>query len=120
MNELSAGEGTDAAALELLHEPLPAASVVSGMPTTATLPLATVGTAPDHGVEFGVWEMTPGTATDTEADEVFVVLSGRATIRFISPALPTLEVGAGSVVRLAAGMQTEWTVTETLRKVYVA
>ena len=58
-------------------------------------------------------------APDTEAEEVFVVLSGRATIRFLSPALPSLEVGPGSIVHLAEGMQTEWTVTETLRKVYV-
>lgn len=120
MSALAAGQGTDAAALDLAHAPLPTASVVSGAPTTATMPLATSGSASDHGVEIGVWEMTPGTATDTESDEVFVVLSGRATIQFISPALPTLEVGPGSIVRLAEGMKTEWTVTETLRKVYVA
>ena len=115
MSRLSAGQGADAAALDLAHEPLPAASVVSGAPTTASMTLATVGE-----IEVGVWEMTPGIATDTEADEVFVVTSGRATIRFLSPVLPPLEVGPGSVVRLAEGMQTEWTVTETLRKVYVA
>jgi uncharacterized cupin superfamily protein len=105
----------DAGALALTHEPLPADEVVDGAPTTAVHELATLG-----GVEVGVWEMTPGTATDTEADEVFVVLSGRATISFASSGLPDLEVGPGSVVRLAEGMRTTWTVTETLRKVYVA
>ncbi len=54
--------------------------------------------------EIGVWEMTPGAMRDTEADEVFVVLVGRgdrrrSTIR----ALPSIELGPGSVVRLAAG-----------------
>jgi uncharacterized cupin superfamily protein len=94
---------------------LPSDEVLAGTPTTAVRELLTLG-----GVEIGVWEMTPGTATDTEADEVFVVLSGRATISFASSGLPDLEVGPGSVVRLAEGMRTIWTVTETLRKVYVA
>ena len=112
---LRAGAALDAAAVELAHEPLDAASVVSGEPTTALLPLATIGET-----EIGIWEMTQGTASDTEVDEVFVVLSGRAVVEFVSPELPPLEVGPGSIVRLAAGMQTVWTVLETLRKVYVA
>lgn len=115
MSELPAGAGVDVFALPLAHSPLPADEVVAGAPATASVALSSLG-----GVEVGVWEMTPGTASDIEADEVFVVLAGRATIRFVSPVLPSLEVGPGSVVRLDAGMQTEWTVTETLRKVYVA
>lgn len=115
MTALSTGTGVDAAALPLAHAPLPASDVVSGSPTAATVALGEI-----RGVEVGVWEMTPGTASDTEADEVFVVLSGHARIAFLDPALPTIEVGPGSVVRLAEGMRTEWTVTETLRKVYVA
>ncbi|WP_164234780.1 cupin domain-containing protein [Microbacterium hydrocarbonoxydans] len=115
MSALAAGAGADAHTLDLAHAPLPAEEVVAGAPTTGSVALATIG-----DVEVGIWEMTPGTASDTEADEVFVVLSGRAVISFVSPALPDLEVGPGSVVRLAEGMQTVWTVTETLRKVYVA
>jgi len=111
---LAAGAGVDAASLTLAHEPLPTEEVVSGTPTTATRELTTL-----NGLEIGIWEMTPGTATDTEADEVFVVLAGRATIAFASSGLPDLEVGPGSVVRLAEGMRTTWTVTETLRKIYV-
>lgn len=114
MTALSAGTGVDAAALPLAHAPLPASDVVSGSPTTATHTLGEIG-----GVEIGVWEMTPGAASDTEADEVFVVLSGHARIDFTDPALPSIEVGPGSLVRLAEGMRTVWTVTETLRKVYV-
>jgi uncharacterized protein len=117
---LSAGTGVDAAALPLAHAPLPASDVVSGSPTTATVALGEIRGVEIGGVEIGVWEMTPGTASDTEADEVFVVLSGHARIAFLDPALPTIEVGPGSVVRLAEGMRTEWTVTETLRKIYVA
>lgn len=114
MSALAAGAGVDATTLPLSHEPLPVDEVLSGDPTTAVYELGDLG-----GVGIGVWEMTPGTATDTEADEVFVVLSGRARIDFTSPALPPLEVGPGSVVRLAAGMRTTWTVTETLRKIYL-
>jgi uncharacterized cupin superfamily protein len=72
-----------------------------------------------EGREIGVWEMTPGTATDTEVDEVFIVLAGSATVRFDSPELPAIELAPGSVVRLTAGMRTTWIVRETLRKVYV-
>lgn len=112
---LAAGTGADAATLPLAHAALPADEVLEGSPTTAVHALATVG-----GVEVGIWEMTPGTASDTETDEVFVVLSGRATIAFDDPSLLDLEVGPGSVVRLGEGQRTVWTVTETLRKVYIA
>ncbi|WEK60971.1 MAG: cupin domain-containing protein [Candidatus Microbacterium colombiense] len=115
MSALAAGTGVDAAGVTLTHEPLPAEEVRQGNPTTGTQALAALG-----GVEIGIWEMTPGTATDTEVDEVFVVLSGHATIAFDDPALPALTVGPGSVVRLAEGQRTAWTVTETLRKIYIA
>lgn len=112
---LVAGAGVDAAALLLVHTPLPADEVRDGAPTAASAALATLG-----DTEIGVWEMTPGTASDVEADEVFVVISGNATIAFDDPALPDLEVAPGSVVRLAEGQRTVWTVTETVRKIYIA
>lgn len=115
MSGLEAGSAVDAVRLRLAHEPLPVDEVVSGAPTTASRALAT------HGeVEVGVWEMTPGTASDVESDEVFVVLAGHARIDFVEPVLPALEVAPGTVVRLAEGQRTVWTVTETLRKVYIA
>lgn len=107
--------GFNAFALGLDHEDLPAEAVVSGTPTAAAYELGTFG-----GTEIGIWEMTPGVATDVEADEIFVVLAGRARIVFLEPAREAIDVGPGSVVRLDAGMRTEWTVTETLRKVYLA
>lgn len=67
-------------------------------------------------VERGVWEITPGVVTDVEADELFVVLSGRATIEVEGGA--TLQVGPGDVAVLPQGAVTRWTVHETLRKVY--
>ena len=102
-----------AAAIELDHEPVPTDQSVRGGPTTAATALDEFA-----GLEIGVWEMTPGVMTDVEAEEVFVVLSGSATVEF-GDGTPTLHVGPGDVVRLAAGAETVWTVAETLRKVYL-
>jgi uncharacterized cupin superfamily protein len=107
---LEPGRVADAVGLPLTHEPLPSAQVRAGAPTTGLAQLTD---------SIGVWEHTPGVSTDVEADEVFVVLSGSATIAFEEPALPSIDVGPGSVVRLSEGMRTVWTVRETLRKVYV-
>jgi uncharacterized cupin superfamily protein len=102
-----------AATLDLDHEPVPADQSVRGEPTTAATALDEFG-----GLEVGVWEMTPGVMTDVEADEVFVVVSGSATVEF-GDGSQSLRIGPGDVVRLAAGAKTVWTVTETLRKVYL-
>ena len=106
-----AGAVTDAASVVLAHEPVNADQVVAGFPTTAIAEIDETS---------GVWEMTPGAMRDVEDDEVFVVLAGEATVEFIDPALPPIELRAGSVVRLESGMHTVWTVRATLRKVYVA
>ena len=102
-----------AATLDLDHEPVPTEQSVQGEPTTGATAIDALG-----GLEVGVWEMTPGVTKDVEADEVFVVISGAATIEFATGAA-TLHVGPGDVVHLAAGAETVWTVTETLRKVYL-
>ena len=106
-----AGFVTDAAELALVHEPVNASQVVAGSPTTAVSELDET---------TGVWEMSPGAMSDVEVDEVFVVLSGEATVDFVEPERPSIELHAGSVARLEAGVRTVWTVRETLRKVYVA
>ena len=93
--------------------PLDPATVVDGTPAAGSRALAAVA-----GVEVGVWEMSPGTATDVEVDEVFVVLSGSATVSFADG--ESVDLGPGSVVRLRSGEHTTWVVRETLRKIYVA
>lgn len=102
----------DGAALPLAHQPVPADQVAAGAPTTGHAVVAT-GTP----VEVGVWEHTTGSSTDVEAEEVFVVLTGRATVEVEDG--PVLELGPGSIGVLAAGARTTWTVHEPLRKVYV-
>jgi uncharacterized cupin superfamily protein len=70
------------------------------------------------GAEVGVWEIGTGVADDTEVDELFVVLSGRARVEFLDEGR-SVELGPGSIARLRAGQRTRWHVAETLRKVYV-
>ena len=96
----------------LAATPLDPAQVVAGDPQVSALELLDVG-----GLAVGVWQHTAGVSTDVEADEVFVVLAGRATIEVADG--PTLEVGPGDVGILEAGARTRWTVHEDLRKVYV-
>lgn len=103
----------NALTVALHHEPLPAEQVVSGSPTTGSLVLEERA----DGTEVGVWEMTPGVATDVEVDELFVVLSGSATVDGVAE--QPIELAPGSVVKLTAGMRTTWTVRATLRKIYV-
>ena len=102
-----------AATIALDHEPVPPTQTVRGEPTTAAAAIDEFG-----GLEVGVWEMTPGVMNDVETDEVFVVLSGAATVEFAT-GVPTMQLGPGDVVRLTAGAETVWTVTQTLRKVYL-
>ena len=112
---LHPGTIADAASVTLEHEPVAPDQVVAGTPTTGHLVLDDDGTR-----TVGVWEMTPGAMRDVEAEEVFVVLAGAATVEFEHPHASPIVLGPGSVVRLESGMKTIWTVRQTLRKVYVA
>lgn len=102
-----------AAVQPLVHEPVADDQSIEGTPSTGTAALGDF-----HGLAVGIWEMTPGVMRDVENDEIFVVLSGSATVEFADGTAP-LVLGGGDVVRLAAGTETVWTVTETLRKVYL-
>ncbi|MFF0221253.1 cupin domain-containing protein [Streptomyces sp. NPDC004629] len=98
---------------DLEPEPLDAAQIVAGTPEVTG---KVVWESPDGRQLRGIWQITPGVVTDTEADELFTVVSGRATIEVEGG--PTLRVGPGDLVVLRAGDRTTWTVHETLRKVY--
>lgn len=99
--------------VELAPDELDPLSVVAGDPRVSS---AELWASADGTQSRGVWEITPGTVTDVEAQEMFVVLSGRATIEIEGG--PTLHVGPGDIGFLAEGARTTWTVHETLRKVY--
>lgn len=94
-------------------EPLDPAQIVSGEPVVTGKVL---WESPDGRQIRGIWQITPGVVTDTEANELFVVVSGRATIEVDGG--PVLEVGPGDACVLREGDRTQWTVHETLRKAY--
>ncbi|MCZ4123783.1 cupin domain-containing protein [Streptomyces sp. H39-S7] len=98
---------------ELEPEPLDPAQIVSGTPEVTGKVL---WESADGTRLRGIWQITPGVVTDTEADEMFVVVSGRATVEVTGG--DTLELGPGVVCVLREGDRTTWTVHETLRKVY--
>jgi uncharacterized cupin superfamily protein len=103
------------AADQLILDPgeLAPASVHEGTPGVTE---ATLWTSEDGRIIRGVWQITEGTVTDVEADELFVVVSGRATVAVEGGA--TLELAPGVLGVLARGARTTWTVHETLRKVF--
>ena len=113
MNPLDLAGACDAAHVSVPLEPVPAELVLAGAPRWGTVVLGTI-----EGAELGVWELTPGAMTDTEVDEIFVVLGGEAELTM--PDGEVLSLRAGSVGRLSAGAATSWVVTSTLRKVYLA
>src|SRR3954469_14850276 len=96
---------------ELEPEPLDPAQIVSGTPEVTG---KVVWESADGKQVRGIWQITPGVVTDTEADELFVVVSGRATVEVEGGAVLALVPGTAAVLR--AGDRTTWTVHETLRK----
>jgi uncharacterized cupin superfamily protein len=98
---------------ELAIDPVDPSSVVNGNPVVSNLVL---WTSKNGDRIRGIWEITPGVVTDTEADEIFVVKSGRATIKIDGG--DEYTVGPGSVGMFRPGTRTTWTVHETLRKAY--
>lgn len=98
--------------IELEHEPVDADQVVEGAPTTGFVALAEL-----DDWEVGVWEITPGTVTDVEVKEIFIILRGHAILRHGDGT--EVELRPGSVGRLDDGEETEWSVHERLRKIYI-
>ncbi|MFH8569772.1 cupin domain-containing protein [Streptomyces sp. NPDC017993] len=98
---------------ELEPEPLAPEQIVRGEPVVTGKVL---WESPDGRQIRGIWQITPGVVTDTEANELFVVVSGRATIEVEGG--PVLNVGPGDACVLREGDRTQWTVHETLRKAY--
>ncbi|MFI6472525.1 cupin domain-containing protein [Streptomyces sp. NPDC050516] len=98
---------------ELEPEPLDPEQIVSGAPEVTGKVL---WESADGKQIRGIWQITPGVVTDIEADELFVVVSGRATVEVAGG--DTLEIGPGDACVLREGDRTTWTVHETLRKAY--
>jgi uncharacterized cupin superfamily protein len=102
----------DTAALRIDLESVPHRQIVSGEPQAGATDVGTVG-----GASVGVWTHTPGVSTDVEVEELSVIVSGEATV--VINETETVHLVPGTLLRLHEGDRTVWTVTETLRKVYV-
>jgi uncharacterized protein len=70
----------------LTADQLSPSDVIAGSPQVASTDLETVG-----GVSIGVWEITEGTVTDTEVNEVFLVLAGSGHIAFDDGSTVTIQ-----------------------------
>ena len=66
----------------------------------------------------GVWDHTVGKSTHTEEDEVFIIVSGTVTVT--EEGEEPIAFGPGDIGILRSGARTTWSVTETLRKVWIA
>lgn len=95
-------------------EPVPEAEVDYGSPRQGLVELGVIG-----GCEAGIWELRDGAVLDTEVDELFIVISGGATIKLIDEGR-SVDVKTGDVMRLTAGTKTRWIVKDHIRKVYLA
>lgn len=91
-------------------------TIVAGSPRTSEGEIATMPLPGGGALATGVWRCSEGVVTDVEADETFVVISGRATIEHDGD---SHEVGPGDVCVLPAGAATRWTIHEPLTKVFV-
>ena len=98
---------------DLEPDPLDPSQIIAGSPEVSGKVL---WESEDGRQIRGIWQITPGTVSDTEANELFVVVSGRATIAVEDGG--TFDVGPGDACVLREGDRTVWTVHETLRKAY--
>jgi len=104
--------GHNSQSIELKHRPLDAPLALTKGVTTA------VGAVDTEGdMEVGVWEHSVGESTDTEVEEVFVVISGRGTVTCDQGGV--IELAPGMIGILPAGSRTTWQITEPIRKVWI-
>lgn len=104
---------TAALALQLTFDPVAIEQLIDGSPQTGYAELEPLGAG-----EVGVWEMTAGAMSDTEADELFVVIAGSAEVEFVDTG-EKVAYGVGDIGRLKAGQRTIWRVADRIRKVYI-
>lgn len=114
MNHFNPAHMIDLLNIQIDSTMLPREQITTGKPEAGFVELGSFS-----GIDLGVWEHTSGVSTDIETDEIFIVLSGKATIDFLDSETQSITIQPGSFVQLSAGMRTQWNVEETLRKVYL-
>ena len=114
---LRGGEALNITRVPLTHEPVPEDQLAVPETTTGIAELGSIG-----GADFGIWEMSTGSMYDVEAEEIFIVIAGAGTVvidEFNGHPAHTATLVPGTIMRLSEGMKTTWTVTESLRKIYL-
>ena len=97
---------------QLEPEELDPSQILAGDPATSELTLA----ESEDGQISGLWRCTPGVVTDTEVEESFLVITGRATLTYEDGR--TFELKPGVTHRFEGGENTTWSVEETILKAY--
>jgi uncharacterized cupin superfamily protein len=100
---------------EFVSDPIDPERVMDGDPEAFDLPIAKA----EDGAEIaGFWMCTPGTFSDTELEESFLVIKGHAEVEMADGTRITLSPGDTHSFR--AGEETVWKVTQPLIKSYWA
>ncbi len=102
----------DSQSFELTHRPIKSDRAITEGVTSAVAAVDTEG-----DMEVGVWEHSVGESTDTEVEEVFVVISGKGTVTCEQGGV--IDLAPGTIGILPAGSRTTWKITETVRKVWI-
>ena len=102
----------DSQSIELTHRPIKSDLAITEGVTSAVAAVDTEG-----DMEVGVWEHSVGESTDTEVEEVFVVISGSGTVTCEQGGV--IDLVPGTIGILPAGSRTTWKITETVRKVWI-
>lgn len=100
---------------EFEPDPFDPDQVVDGQPEAWDYPLSVSG---DGAEVAGLWMCTPGTFTDTEEEESFLVIRGNAEVEMADGT--RIVLGPGDTHSFRAGEKTVWTVTQPLVKSYWA
>ena len=96
-------------------DPFDPDQVIDGDPEAFDLAL----TESEGGTEVaGFWMCTPGSFTDTELEESFVVIRGQAEVEMADGT--RIALGPGDTHSFRAGEKTIWKVTQPLVKSYWA
>ena len=96
-------------------DPFDPDQVIDGDPEAFDLTL----TEAEGGTEVaGFWMCTPGSFTDTELEESFVVIRGQAEVEMADGT--RIALGPGDTHSFRAGEKTIWKVTQPLVKSYWA
>ncbi|GIH67904.1 cupin domain-containing protein [Sphaerimonospora thailandensis] len=110
--------GTQMSGDRLLNVDLFAGPLLDDEPSDAEPRTVTTPMTAFKDIEVGVWDIARGTATDTEVDEIFLVLAGAGRVTFEDGS--SIDLRPGVLVRLMAGDRTTWVIDEPLRKLYLA